>query len=90
MRGKRELSKGGVCVSPGAELTWLGMSEERMLVAMDSSGLVLALTRVIIIFFIDKICFEVYIFWHGQKAGLLYVLFYYVQMCWCIAVLCGV
>ncbi|CAN0456889.1 unnamed protein product, partial [Ectocarpus sp. 12 AP-2014] len=26
--GKRELSKGGLCLSPGSELTWLGSSEE--------------------------------------------------------------
>ena len=46
MNGKRELSSGGVCMSVGAELTWLGMSEELMLVTMDSSGLVSTLTPV--------------------------------------------
>lgn len=44
--GKRELSKGALCLSPASELTWLGASEEGMVVAMDSSGLVSALTRV--------------------------------------------
>ncbi|CAN0188959.1 unnamed protein product, partial [Ectocarpus sp. 12 AP-2014] len=43
--GKRELSKGGLCLSPGSELTWLGSSEEGMVMAMDSAGLVSALTR---------------------------------------------
>lgn len=35
-------------MSPATELTWLGMSEERMLVAMDSSGLLSALTQVLL------------------------------------------
>ena len=46
MGGKRELSKGAVCLSPASELTWMGVSEEGMVVTMDSTGLVSALTRV--------------------------------------------
>lgn len=44
--GKRELSKGDLCLSPGSELTWLGTSEEGMVVSMDSAGLVSGLTLV--------------------------------------------
>ncbi|CAN0317217.1 unnamed protein product [Laminaria digitata] len=44
--GKRELSKGDMCLSPSSELTWLGTSEEGMVVSMDSAGLVSGLTLV--------------------------------------------
>lgn len=44
--GKRALSQGCVSLSPSAELTWLGFTEEHMVVAMDSSGLLTGLTQV--------------------------------------------
>ncbi|CAM9947064.1 unnamed protein product, partial [Choristocarpus tenellus] len=43
--GGRELSCGDVCLSSGAELTWLGLSDDLMVVAMDSTGLLMGLTQ---------------------------------------------
>lgn len=56
--GKRELSRGDVAISAAAELTWLGFTEEHMVVAMDSTGLLTGLTQVAILSVAIGLCSE--------------------------------